>query len=45
VTPAPNVVDSSAWLERSADDPNAGRLAEPLARPDVLIVQPLSMLD
>jgi toxin FitB len=45
VTPAPNVVASSAWLEYFADGPNAGHFAEPLAQPDTLIVPSLSVFE
>ena len=38
MTPAPNVVNSSGWLEYLADSPDAARFAEPLAQPETLIV-------
>jgi toxin FitB len=45
VTPAPNVVDSSGWLEYLADGPDAARFAEPLAQPETLIVPSLSVYE
>jgi toxin FitB len=45
VTPAPNVVDSSGWLEYLADGPNAEFFAGPLAEPDNLIVPTLPVYE
>ena len=45
MTPAPNVVDSSGWLEYLADGPDAARFAEPLAQPETLIVSSLSVYE
>lgn len=38
-----NVVDSSAWLEFFADDPNAGNFALPLADRTTLVVPTITI--
>ena len=45
MTAAPNVVDSSGWLEYLAYGPNADFFAGPLAEPDNLIVPTLSVYE
>ena len=40
-----NVVDSSAWLEYFADGPNASFFAEPIERPDELVVPSLTLYE
>ena len=40
-----NVVDSSAWLEYFADGPNASFFAEPIERPDELVVPSLTVYE
>lgn len=40
-----NVVDSSAWLEYFADGPNASFFAEPIERPDELVVPSLTLCE
>ena len=45
MTTVPNVVDSSGWLEWFADGPGAAHFAEPLGRPEALIVPSLSLFE
>ena len=40
-----NVVDSSGWLEYFADGSNADAFAEPLARPEELIVPVVTIFE
>jgi len=42
---APNVVDSSAWLEYFADGPNAGYFAPPIEAPATLMVPSITLLE
>ncbi len=42
---APNVVDSSAWLEYFADAPNAGYFAPPIEAPSTLVVPSITLLE
>jgi toxin FitB len=40
-----NVVDSSGWLEYFADGSNADAFAEPLARPEELVVPVVTIFE
>ncbi|MFO8003915.1 type II toxin-antitoxin system VapC family toxin [Thioalkalivibrio sp.] len=40
-----NVVDSSGWLEYFGDGPNAEAFAEPLAKPEELVVPAISIFE
>lgn len=40
-----NVVDSSGWLEFLADGPNADAFAEPLLKPEILLVPVVSIYE
>lgn len=40
-----NVVDTSAWLEYFADGPNAPTFAQPIERPDDLVVPTLTLFE
>jgi toxin FitB len=42
---APNVVDSSAWLEYLADGPNAEYFARPIEAPAGLVVPSITLLE
>lgn len=42
---APNVVDSSAWLEYFADGPNAEYFARPIEAPAGLVVPSITLLE
>ncbi len=42
---APNVVDSSAWLEYFADGPNAEYFARPIEAPAELVVPSITLLE
>ncbi|HSL84832.1 MAG TPA: type II toxin-antitoxin system VapC family toxin [Thermoanaerobaculia bacterium] len=40
-----NVVDSSGWLEFLADNPNADAFAEPILKPEILLVPVVSIYE
>ncbi len=42
---APNVVDSSAWLEYFADGPNAEYFARPIEAPAALVIPSITLLE